>query len=313
MKEFLRGNAFLDVGRYIVELIIVDDFSSDKLCETVKELADNLEKCFAEVVCVRHARNLGRAAARNTGLSLAKGDGVLFLDCDGILEKDYVVKLIHYAQHNPNVSIRGNRRVDSRLTIKSSYLRYFDSRFLGARVEKKVFPFNLQNLSPNFFATGEMYVPRNHLLAVNGFDEKFQTYGCEDEDLGWRLFRIGIPLHFAYDLHVTDIDDLATIRRAVDRMAKYAEFSLPVLLKSHPDAMSKSPVPLVEKHGGLVTQNRVLSSIFVGLLYVFQRPLLRLVEILDSFALPNIVVSAVNKVLLGSAYFIGYLKRKREV
>lgn len=58
-----------------VDLIIVDDGSSD-------DLAGTLQRYGSRIACIRHDKNAGAAAARNSGVAAARGDYVAFLDSD---------------------------------------------------------------------------------------------------------------------------------------------------------------------------------------------------------------------------------------
>lgn len=61
-----------------IELIIVDDCSSDNTEEVVAELS----KQDSRVRYIRHENNLGACAARNTGIDAAKGEYIAFQDSD---------------------------------------------------------------------------------------------------------------------------------------------------------------------------------------------------------------------------------------
>ena len=60
-----------------LEVIVVDDCSSDHLDQVMDSYADN-----PSVIYVKNARNLGAAQSRNKGISLARGKYVAFLDGD---------------------------------------------------------------------------------------------------------------------------------------------------------------------------------------------------------------------------------------
>jgi glycosyltransferase involved in cell wall biosynthesis len=58
------------------EVIVVDDASSDKTMDIVRECTD------IRVVAVQHDSNRGVCAARNTGVAQARGEWIIFLDSD---------------------------------------------------------------------------------------------------------------------------------------------------------------------------------------------------------------------------------------
>ncbi len=63
---------------YLLEVIIVDDCSTDNTAEVARELANQFEL----VRCVRHQKNSGKTAALKTGFQLTSGDIVIIQDAD---------------------------------------------------------------------------------------------------------------------------------------------------------------------------------------------------------------------------------------
>lgn len=61
-----------------IEILIVDDFSSDNTCRLVEEL----QLSDPDLKLIRHDKNSGAGIARNTGLALASGRYITFLDAD---------------------------------------------------------------------------------------------------------------------------------------------------------------------------------------------------------------------------------------
>jgi len=59
-----------------IEIIVVDDGSTDKTVGVVREVTDD------RVRLVAHERNRGAAAARNSGIAAAQGEFIAFLDSD---------------------------------------------------------------------------------------------------------------------------------------------------------------------------------------------------------------------------------------
>ncbi len=62
----------------LLEIIIVDDCSTDKTAEVARGLAER----FPQVAVVRHSRNAGKTAALKTGFAMTQGDIVIVQDAD---------------------------------------------------------------------------------------------------------------------------------------------------------------------------------------------------------------------------------------
>jgi glycosyltransferase involved in cell wall biosynthesis len=63
-----------------LEVIVVDDCSTDNTVEVVRSVAQNFEAGHLKII--QHEKNEGAAKARNTGWSLASGEYIAFLDAD---------------------------------------------------------------------------------------------------------------------------------------------------------------------------------------------------------------------------------------
>ena len=76
----LRVQTFKDF-----EVIIVDDCSTDKTLEVIKNFASNFEEDQIRIYRLNKNSNNGGATPKNLGLNQAQGDYVLFLDGDDLL------------------------------------------------------------------------------------------------------------------------------------------------------------------------------------------------------------------------------------
>ena len=78
-----------------IEIIIIDDGSTDNSLSVIKELAreDNRIEWFTQT-------NMGQSVARNVGIGRAKGDYIYFMDSDDFLEEDALSNCLSKADRN---------------------------------------------------------------------------------------------------------------------------------------------------------------------------------------------------------------------
>ncbi|WP_162053132.1 glycosyltransferase family 2 protein [Pontibacter pamirensis] len=76
-----------------IDLIVVDDGSTDGTLEEIKNFKDSRLRYFTIV-------NSGQCAAANYGLSLAKGEYIKFLDADDLMNKDHIAAMLKAAIEN---------------------------------------------------------------------------------------------------------------------------------------------------------------------------------------------------------------------
>ncbi len=72
-----------------IEIIIVDDFSTDGTLEVARVLAQQDRR----IKIIRQAENRGSYAARNAGLAVAEGEWIVFIDPDDVLSPNYYARV----------------------------------------------------------------------------------------------------------------------------------------------------------------------------------------------------------------------------
>lgn len=112
-----------------LEIIVVDDCSTDRSKEIVEEFKDE------RLLVVHNSRNYGLAKSRNIGLDMASGDYVGFVDADDISELNRLEVLANYLDEHMDVVAVSNRLayVDEEGTrLEMEYHRYTDDKQIRA-------------------------------------------------------------------------------------------------------------------------------------------------------------------------------------
>jgi glycosyltransferase involved in cell wall biosynthesis len=187
-------------GRY--EIIVVDDGSRDETADVVERFAKSAE---APVSFLTHPHDgFQPGKGRNAGIRAARGSYILFTDGDCIFPRDHLVQ--HLAARRPGLARAGDcfrlsqsvsEQLDeamaargaldktsaeaARRYFKRTYRKTLVHQWLGSRKRPKMISWN-------------MAAWRDDLLRINGFDERFRGWGCEDDDMGGRLRQVGVRI-----------------------------------------------------------------------------------------------------------------------
>lgn len=97
-----------------IELIIIDDGSTDDSFEKIKELEEDCQKRFANVIFKKH-ENKGVCDSLNELISLSSGDYVYLIASDDIAQPQAVEKLYNFLSSNEDYSlvVGDNQIIDS--------------------------------------------------------------------------------------------------------------------------------------------------------------------------------------------------------
>jgi glycosyltransferase involved in cell wall biosynthesis len=155
-----------------VEIIVVDDFSTDNTQEVVA-------RCAPHVTYIKSANKGIVATSRNIGTRAARGEYIAFLDADDVWASNKLeLQLPHFA--------------DSSVVAVASDLRYAGARRYsqsrrgtgpaGYREYR-----NLEIVRDNPIATSSVVMRRRDLDRVGGFDESPDFRFIEDWELWLRL------------------------------------------------------------------------------------------------------------------------------
>lgn len=134
-----------------IEIIVVDDGSTDGSADIAKRFSPSVRYCFQP--------HSGLSAARNRGLDLAQGSFFAFLDADDLWVKDKLMRQMAVFDSNPN------------LDIVFGHIEQFHSPGLD-EVNKEIrYP---AKIMPGYSA-GTMLIRRDAFLRVGPFEARWKV------------------------------------------------------------------------------------------------------------------------------------------
>ncbi len=162
-----------------LELIVVDDGSTDGTSEDLAELAQTrTRQSGVTIEIIRQRENRGVAAARNLGAAMAQAELIAFLDSDDLWAPLKLKKQVDFMRANPacqiaqtdEVWIRNGRRVNP-----------------GRRHQKRNGDFFADALRTCLISPSAVIMRTELFRATGGFDEAMTA--AEDYDLWLRVLR----------------------------------------------------------------------------------------------------------------------------
>jgi len=184
-----------------LEIIVVDDGSTDNTQDVISGYGDRVRYLFQE--------NKGPSSARNLGISAAEGDLIAFLDSDDLWRRDKLEKQVELFEQNSNIGLvaSGHDLVNERGELISNYsLKSTELK----QLHKK-------QMLRNLFSTPSVIVRKSCFQSVGVFNEKL--YFAEDWDMWLRIIN-------AYDSAFINAP-LVTIRKHSESITReYSEKNL---------------------------------------------------------------------------------------
>ena len=206
------------------EIIVVDDGSPGDPEAVLRQYDGPLP--LKPVLLAAHE---GRARARNAGIRAARGELIIFLDDDMTVDADFLSAHARFHQTWPGEVAIGDIRFGPRVT-PSALTRYIETRGAQGFGDGDRLPFKC-------FVTGNSSLQRDWLVKVGMFDERFDAYGGEDLELGYRLHGAGARFRVARaagSLH----HRARPLKQTSELMYTYGKRSLPLLVEKHPELAS---------------------------------------------------------------------------
>lgn len=158
----------------IIEIIVVDDGSTDESVELIEQLA---------IRVIQHEKNLGYSAVCNTGVKEASGDLVVILNSDVIPSENFLESVLpHFADEKVfAVSFNEGKFGPGKLVWKKGFLEIEG----GGDIPKKT-------ASTDWPSGGSSIFRKAYWEKLGGMDKIFLPFYFEDIDLGIRARKAGL-------------------------------------------------------------------------------------------------------------------------
>ncbi len=165
----------LDYPAEMLELIVVDNGSTDGTADVLKQFRDQL--------CVLYEKKRGVSAARNRGFREARGEMVALTDADCVVAPDWISRIVSPLQ-DERVGIVGGR-ILARRPCNAVEL-------YGETIHDHCQA--IEGFAPGYVITMNWCSRRTVVMQVGGFDEDLLRVG--DVDLSWRILQKGYRLAY---------------------------------------------------------------------------------------------------------------------
>jgi glycosyltransferase involved in cell wall biosynthesis len=185
-----------------IELVVTDDGSTD---ETPRIVEDFARSAPFRVEFTTHPHTTFRLSrCRNEGVRASRAPYLLFLDGDCVLPPDHVRR--HLERREPRHVMAGDfcrldeatsRRVTAEVIRTGDYQSWAPASELR-RLRKQDRAARFYRLirhprKPKLFGNN-VGIWRSDFESINGYDEAFEGWGCEDDDLRFRLHAAGVQI-----------------------------------------------------------------------------------------------------------------------
>lgn len=191
-------NAVVDVEGVELEVIVVDDGSTDELSIVIEHFVKD-----SRVSLIRQKNSGGPASPRNKGIAASSGEYILFLDADDIVISEEIEAVLHALSCSPeavlicsnfhvadeNLGIRIERNIDRYGTLQALLTKQVAPSTWQLSSEDAVATL----LQTNFVGTSSVIARRSALLKAGPFDESLRN--LDDRDMWIRLAQIGPILY----------------------------------------------------------------------------------------------------------------------
>ncbi len=178
IKNALKSIRNQDYNQNLIKILVVDYDSKKEIIPKLKKLCN---KYGAKHIRANHKPVWNRGHCLNVGIKRAKTKYILTSDTDIIFEKNYIKEAVEELEKNPYQVVLS--RCLNLPNIKINELDIYKLKKLA------------KNRDTAKFALGINLTLTYYYHKMHGYDEKYELWGYEDNDLIRRFLRIGLNIN----------------------------------------------------------------------------------------------------------------------
>lgn len=183
-----------------IELIISDDCSVDNTVEVCNEWINIYSSRFFKVSMLQSEINTGISGNANRGLHESKGEWIKFIGADDTLKPTCIEDNLNWIWNSPATKVLFskvdiyNGRISLDNYLETTEDDSEDPRSIMSPHRDSESQYKMLLVSDRIHYSPSLFVNRNTLLSVGGFDERYKS--MEDYPLWLNLTRCGHRLYF---------------------------------------------------------------------------------------------------------------------
>ncbi len=151
-----------------IEIIIIDDCSTDNSLEIVQRIID--ENPAKNIRVHKNEKNQGLIKNRNLGASLAIGDYIMSFDYDDIMASNHIEIMINEFDEDTAFIHCGTKLIDENDNVIKTIANHREKEFWTKH-------FMVYASFFNFVSGAGAMISKKHLLQVGGWCEKYKNFG----------------------------------------------------------------------------------------------------------------------------------------
>ncbi len=182
------------------EVVVTDDGSTDDTADVVSQFARSAE--FPVLFTTHEHRGYRLARCRNEGTRASSAPYLLFSDADCLFPPEHLFHHLRVRRHGVAYSgeflrldEQSTQRLDREAIAAGAYQTWVSTRerwrVYRRQLKDRFYEAIGHPLKPKLKGCN-IAVWRSDLERVNGFDERFVGWGCEDDDFAQRLRRADV-------------------------------------------------------------------------------------------------------------------------